>query len=96
MLDYRSAKKNNPTTFAEDYKNREPFGVSHITNVFGIAVFQVWVDEETVLSAFHNGEEYEDFDTSQLFITESGSYFKRYGVKYNLGDFMTNPSRLFE
>ena len=71
------------------YKNCKPIAITHITNTFGIALFEC--TDDYVVSAFYDiYKGYTDFRKTKTKGLEyiEYAYFTRYGINYKLQDFI--------
>ena len=68
---------------------KKPIAIKTLTNIFSIAVLAIDEQEEKITSCFYNMDKKESQNTTKIFYdTEGTPYFKRYGVKYYLNEFL--------
>lgn len=68
---------------------KEPIAVKTLCNTGGIAILAIDETEDKITSCFYNMDKKESQCTTKIFYdTEGAPYFKRYGVKYCLDEFL--------
>lgn len=68
---------------------KEPIAIKTLCNIGSIAILEIDETEDKITSCFYNMNKEESRYTTKLFYDREGSpYFKRYGVKYYLSDFL--------
>lgn len=68
---------------------KEPIAVKTLCNIGSIAILAIDETEDKITSCFYNMGKKESQCTTKIFYdTESTPYFKRYGVKYYLNEFL--------
>ena len=68
---------------------KKPIAVKALCNTGSIAILALDEEEEKITSCFYNMDKEESRYTTKIFYNREGSpYFKRYGVKYYLSDFL--------
>ena len=68
---------------------KKPIAAQGLTNCFGIAILAIDEQEDKITSCFYNMDKKESQYTTKIFYdTEGDPYFKRYGVKYYLNEFL--------
>lgn len=92
-LQAESRRKAKSAFLADYYSHSEPIAVCGISNFFGIAVFKINHEDESIINAFHNGEKYSNFAESPIKFPlpeeeRQECYFVRFGERYYLGDFI--------
>lgn len=68
---------------------KKAIAIQTLNNFDGIAIFGVkYGADDYIISAFWNGNKYDKAYKSKIYYDDNGDYFKRYGNKYYLKDFM--------
>lgn len=68
---------------------KEPIAVKTLCNIGSIAILAIDEQEDKITSCFYNMDKKESQHTTKIFYdTEGAPYFKRYGVKYYLNEFL--------
>ena len=68
---------------------KEPVAIKPLCNIASIAVLAIDETEDKITSCFYNGDKQERTRTTKIFYdTEGNAYFKRYGAKYYLNEFL--------
>lgn len=68
---------------------KEPIAIKTLCNTGSIAILAIDETEDKITSCFYNMDKEESRYTTKLFYDREGiPYFKRYGVKYYLGEFL--------
>lgn len=68
---------------------KNPIAVKTLTNIFSIAVLAIDEEEEKIISCFYNMDKQEGTRRTKIFYDAEGApYFKRYGVKHYLNEFL--------
>lgn len=68
---------------------KKPIAVQGLTNCFSIAILAIDETEDKITSCFYNMGKKESQHTTKIFYDTKGTpYFKRYGVKYCLDEFL--------
>ena len=70
-------------------KDKKAIAVKALNNYGGIAIFGIeYGVDDYIVSAFWNGDKYDRARKSKVYYDCDGDYFKRYGNKYYLKDFI--------
>lgn len=68
---------------------KKPIATLALNAFYGIAIFDIEYEiNDYIISAFHDGTNYDRAYKSKIYYDNNGDYFKRYGNKYYLKDFM--------
>lgn len=68
---------------------KKPIAVKALCNTGSIAILALDEEEEKITSCFYNMDKEESRYTTKIFYDREGEpYFKRYNVKYYLGEFL--------
>lgn len=68
---------------------KEPIAIKTLCNTGSIAILAIDEEEEKITSCFYNMDKEESQCTTKIFYDREGApYFKRYNVKYYLGEFL--------
>lgn len=68
---------------------KEPIAIKTLCNIGSIAILALDEEEEKITSCFYNMDKQESTRTTKIFYDMDGApYFKRYGVKYYLNEFL--------
>ena len=72
-------------------KNEKIIAYRHITNFGGIAILEIkYGIDDKVKTAFYFGEGFKSTAWNKVYYAGSGDpYFKKFGIRYYLQDFMT-------
>lgn len=68
---------------------KKPIAVKTLCNIGNIAILALDEEEEKITSCFYNMDKEESRYTTKIFYNAEGiPFFKRYGVKYYLNEFL--------
>ncbi len=68
---------------------KEPIAIKGLCNIGSIAILAFDETEDKITSCFYNMDKQESTRTTKIFYdAEGNAYFKRYGAKYYLNEFL--------